>query len=649
MRKEYLHIVMALVLGGLFTAAVASESDTIQELATAQTTAPVEQQLKKIQALGLLNAAGENGFTMAAKTDSWGKDTGGVGSAALHATEKGLQTFLKIGLLLEQCRNEQREIYTEWINNCAAPQQEILRRELRDIRAKQLENLAEELKRASEAEPVQAAITAANGQESEFAATFDHIVDQLKKAAKKQPKMKFEETDDGATLSGNLRDILMDALPPNYADDFPEQMNRISEAADATFCLRASKGGNYATISLGLAREGIVSNLLRGLSLIPGKKGTTTLPADWPTLPANAEEPLLVVYSTPQMRQILQEVNRESGVVMELRKTYRLFEALGKADTAQASAYADAQRGAKTLENFFSQTLPKAGHADSLILARGSSGEMWLQMKADDSTVQFRPGELCCMELLGNKGTVLYAEGTELHRDASGQPHAGEIAEAVQAIARGIALPMDSEKSDEYTALLAPLQNALPNLLPLFTSLHDLSNQLFNNSAFVVGDTEIMGSAPHVGLRHIMQDPAALQQTFRQITDGIRALFAMGGENPQVVDQALATVSEKTPTGANRHRLIFPLLSIIGEPQMLVKDKVMALSNSSQLADSMMTPSGKIPFCGAAAVLNIPNLKKLIHRYNGENSLLLSSGSMEHVFATITTDNGTITLRLLVK
>ena len=227
MRKEYLHIVMALVLGGLFTAAVASESDTIQELATAQTTAPVEQQLKKIQALGLLNAAGENGFTMAAKTDSWGKDTGGVGSAALHATEKGLQTFLKIGLLLEQCRNEQREIYTEWINNCAAPQQEILRRELRDIRAKQLENLAEELKRASEAEPVQAALTAANGQESEFAATFDHIVDQLKKAAKKQPKMKFEKTDDGATLSGNLRDILLDALPPNYADDFPEQINRI--------------------------------------------------------------------------------------------------------------------------------------------------------------------------------------------------------------------------------------------------------------------------------------------------------------------------------------------------------------------------------------------------------------------------------------
>ena len=643
---------MVLVLGGLFMAAEASESDTIQELATAQATTPAGQQLREIPALGLLDAAGENGFTMAARTDSWGKDTGGVGSAALHATEKGLQTFIKVGLLLAQCKGERHEVYDEWIKKCASPQQEILRHEIESIRVEQLESLAEELKRASETEPVQVTLTATKGQEEEFTASFDHIVAQLEEAAKKQPKMKFERTDTGATLSGNMSDILMDALPLSYAAKFPEQMKQVREAAEIPFCLSASKVGNSATISLNFAREGIVPSVLRGLSLLSGKKGTTELPADWPTSPTNAGEPLVVAYSTPRMRQLLQEVNRESGIVMELRKAWRLFGALGKADAAQPNAYADAQRGVETLEKLFSQNLPEAEHADSLILAKGSGGEMWLQMKADDPTTQFQPGELCCAELLGGKGTVLYAEGTELRRDVSKLPNqlpnAEQVAKAVQAVARGIALPLNSETGDEYTAYLAPLQNTLPGVLPLFTSLYDLMDQLFNNSAFVVSDTEIMGSAPNVALRHVMRDPVALQQTFQQITNGIRGLVAMSGENPRVVDQILSTISEKTPGGADRHRLIFPLLGIIGEPQMLVKDRIMVLSNSSQLADSMLDSNRKIPFQGAAAMLNIPELEKLIHRYNGKKSPF-PSGSPRHIFATVSTHDGTITLRLLAK
>lgn len=623
----------------------------IRELATAQTTATVDQQLEKMPALRLLNAAGKHGLTIAAKPDLWGKDTGGIGSAALHATGEGLRTFVKVGLLLSQCQNEQWEWVREWTKDCAAPQQEILRREIRDIRAEQLKNLAKELKRASEAEPVQVVLTAAKGQENEFAATFKHIVTQLKKEARKQPKVKFEKTDDGATLSGNLRDILMSALPPNYAEEFPKQVKQVSKAADATFCLRVSKEGNSATISLSLARKGIVSNVLQGLSPLTKNKGTKTLPADWPTLPANAGEPLLVAYSTPQMRPLLQEINLLGGMEAELRKAWRLFGALGKADAAQASTYADAQRGIETLEKFFLQPMPEAKHADSLIIARKGSNEMWMQVKTDDPTVQFQPGELCCAELLGTSGTVLYAEGTELRRNSKLQgqlPNAEEVVKALQAIARGAVLPMDSEKSDEYTAQLALLQNMLPGVLPMLTSLCDLLDQLVNNSAFVVSNTGVVGNVPSVALRHVMQNPVALQQAFRQITDGIRGLLAMSGGDPQMVDQVLATISAKTPGGADRHRLIFPLLGAIGEPQMLVKDKVMVLSNNSSLADSMMESAGKMPFCGAAAMLNIPELGKLIRRCDGGN-FPLPPGEPEHIFTTITTNDGTVTLRLQAK
>ncbi len=655
MLRTYFYPAIALLLG--WCAATAAEgTNPFVELATTPAETAAEQQLVDIPALARLRHAGQGGLTVALKprelvncaADANGDSAGAMqhsGSVALHGDEASLRILSKLMISLTACGDQCDSFYTDWINHCEASKQTVLRREHEAIRREQLETLVAEFRELKNVHPIELILTAEPGHEAEFGAAYDEMLDEMQKEAEEGDFKHFERNDRGGILSIDLRDAIRKGMSADSTGEQAEQVEKLLETlSDETLFLRVARQGNVIQMDAGFSAE---------FPEIPTEPVTTALPGDWPKVPASAGKPLIVVHASPQMRDIATGISQSTGLVNELKKVSRLFAVLGKEDPAQAEAYAEAQRGAETLVKYLSIPLPRAQRADSLLVARNDAGETWVELKGDCPTVKFLPGELSGIQALDAPETVLYAEGTPLQEMAANAdvPSAEELAMAARAVLRGMVLPMNSAESDELSTRFSFVDQLLPTVTPLLSSVYALAGELCNGSALVLRDSSIAGMPPLFALRHNMQNPAALTQNFYKLLSGVGSLLASHGEDPRIIEAMLATTPEKTDGGATRYRLTSPFLMLLGEPQVITGDGVLVVANNTQLADSMLSPAQKLPFCGAVGVLRIPELQRMMARINGKENSLPPSATPSHgtVYVTATTDNGTLTLRVMVR
>ncbi len=281
-----------------------------------------------------------------------------------------------------------------------------------------------------------------------------------------------------------------------------------------------------------------------------------------------------------------------------------------------------------------------------------TDGGVLAEGEADALQTRFAPGTLRWTEQADAPGSFFYLESTACTCPAT-EVDRSRIGERLPAVYHGVVQTLKPEarrRPEKYAAYVRMFGEELGGIGDaVVTMLNGIQAPL----AVVATRAENMGAPPAWALCAGVKNRAAL-------TEGWQRMLGCAGHAveklgvPSVVLDVLPTEHEKVATGADVYSIGLPLLAGMGLPSVAIDDRGVVLGNEKALnARLIVSSAGELPYCGAVGHVHLPTLAAILKsRYHLRprvaHCIALLSQHFEHLYAVAGTNNGTLSVRVLL-